>query len=63
LSLKPIGQPGVQYVIGAAWAWAVRPPRQSAANINARPNLPEKTDIRAIAKFPETIRSRYQERQ
>jgi hypothetical protein len=60
---KPTGQLGIQYVTGAAWAWAVRPPRQSAANTNARPNLLEKIDIRATAKCPETIRSRYQERQ
>src|ERR1700681_426912 len=58
-----MGQPGVQYVTAAAWAWAVRPPRQSAANTNARPNLLEKMDIRATTKCPETIRSGYQERQ
>src|ERR1700681_4749518 len=58
-----MGQPGVQYVTAAAWAWAVRPPRQSAANTNARPNLLEKMHIRATAKCPETIRSRYQEGQ
>src|SRR3977135_2742723 len=60
---KPTGQLGIQYVTGAAWAWAVRPPRQSAANTNARANLLEKMDIRATAKCPETIPSRYQERQ
>src|ERR1700676_2957230 len=58
-----MGQLGVQYVTGAAWAFAVRPPRQSAANTNARPNLPEKVDIRATAKCPETIRPGYRERQ
>src|SRR5258705_3332153 len=60
---KPTGQLGIQYVTGAAWAWAVRSPGQSAANTNARPNLLEKMDIRATAKCPETIRSGYQERQ
>src|SRR5712675_1319694 len=60
---KPTGQLGIQYVTGAAWAWAVRSPRQSAANTNARANLLEKMDIRATAKCPETIPSGYQERQ
>src|SRR5580704_16478175 len=46
---KPRGQLGIQYVTGAAWAWAVRPPRQSAANTNARPILPAKMDIHATA--------------
>src|SRR5882672_5157523 len=58
-----MGQLGSQYVTGPAWACAARPPRQSAANTNARPNLPAKIDIRATAKCPEIIRSRYQERQ
>ena len=60
---KPRGQPGVQYGTGAAWAWAVRPPRQSAANTSARPNLLAKMDIRATAKCPETIPPRHLERQ
>ena len=61
MPLKPTGQLGVQYVTGAAWAWAVRPPGQSTANTNARANLLEKMDIRATAKCPETIPSGYQE--
>src|ERR1700730_496992 len=60
---KPTGQLGIQYVIGAAWAWAVRVPRQSAANANATPNLAEKMDIRATAKCAETIPAGYQKRQ
>ena len=47
--------PGSNMSQGAAWAWAVRPPRQSATNTNARPNLPEKMDIRATASCSEII--------
>src|SRR5258708_7960821 len=61
---KPRGQPGVQYGTGAAWALAVRPPKQSAANTTARANLPGKTTIRATtANCPEIVPARYQERQ
>jgi len=48
---KPIGQPGLQYGTAAAWAWAVRPPRQSTANTNAKPNLPAKGNIHSTAKY------------
>src|SRR5580704_15743083 len=57
---KPIGQLGSQYVTGAAWAWAVRPPRQSAANTNAKANLPAKMGIRVppsvLKLYPPDIR-------
>ena len=57
----------VQYATGAAWAWAVRPPGQGAANAtarpSARPNLPEKIDIPTTAKCPEIIPAGSQKRQ
>jgi hypothetical protein len=53
----------LEYGTAAAWAQAVRAPGESAANTNAKPNLPAKIDIRAAAKPPETIRFRHQERQ
>jgi hypothetical protein len=56
---KPMGQ--LEYVIAPVWAQAVRPPRQSAASTNARPDLLMKTNIRTAAKSFENIRSRYQE--
>src|SRR5882672_3255218 len=47
---KP-SQPGVQYVMGADWAWAGRPPRHSAATTKAKPNLTAKMDIRATTNL------------
>src|SRR6201991_2554506 len=60
---KPRGQLGIQYGTGAACAWAVRSPRQSAVNTNAKPSLPAKIDIRTTVKYGETILSGYRERQ
>src|SRR5215510_5334044 len=42
---KPNQELGIQYCTGADWAWAVRPPRQSAANRIARPSLPAREYI------------------
>src|SRR5580692_5043526 len=39
--------------MGATWAWAIRPPRQSAATTSARAVLREKIDIRVTAKCSE----------
>src|SRR4029450_11951445 len=44
---KPKDELGNQYCTGADWAWAARPPRQSAANRIARPSLPEREYIAA----------------
>src|SRR5262245_28337922 len=42
---KPNHELGSQYCTGAAWAWAVRPPRQSAANTTAKPILLAKENM------------------
>src|ERR1700758_1509604 len=58
-----MGQPGVQYVRGAVWAWAACPPKQTETNRIARADLNEDMGISQDHQSGEIISLRHQERQ